>query len=417
MKTLLIIIGSVIMTIVLLIGGIALWGYTQGSDMVTQGIEIKIKEFIDKKSPPENIKNALFRYINSAKLNKSWNNVIVSGQVIKFLEDNEIDEKELAFLTKISELAENGTKLDSTQVMELIMDTDGSIKKLPPFYERVKTAYWEYIPVDMEYKGELPIKKKTLGMIDGSINGLSFNPNGRIAYSHGKGMNKEMKICYWEKGNNEIPIVDLKYRPEYEDSGKKRMELESKGYFWYFAGPVAFDANGTAYFSIGRAGSNGIHKVLSNNPVNIQNLYPVDATTSLQIPFFDSDYLYSTSGNGIIKYPIQPIVENSDRPKPWFTFNKEDVLIDKTLIISPDQILITFSFNKYQINDDKDKVNTNYEEKTILFDKHKKAFWLISSPNFGASAISWDGKKLIYADEKENTLNEFSFDFDALNKQ
>jgi len=251
----------------------------------------------------------------------------------------------------------------------------------------------------LSYRGVIQIDETTIGPMEAWPDGLAFHPDGRIAFSEGHGTHKDMRIVYWSQQGDFEPVVEIKYarRQRGQDDSSA---LEKQGFFWFFSGPLAFDADGTCYFSLGSCQPNGIYRVTSADPIDIEKLLALGSTSSLQVPLFDKTHLYSTSWNGIFRYPM---TASSSKSKPWFRISGDGILMNHSLIIDPNRVVVRSLIRKPSNTQKRE-----YDTKTLLFDKEQKAFWSLSVDDFGPMAISWDGKQMIRFDGKAKTIKEFS---------
>jgi len=239
----------------------------------------------------------------------------------------------------------------------------------------------------MAFEGIQQITETTLGSIDVPVvNGLSFDPDGRIAFSHGQGTTASMMMAYWTPDGIGESIVNLQYAQR--DKQTEDDQTEEKGYFWFFNGPLAFDSKGTCYFSLGACSPNGLYKVVSTTPAQIEKIYPMNSTRSLQVPLFDDEHLYSTSSNGIYRYPIA----SQQKPnQPWFTVKGERLRLLDCLVVDPNKVIAAILFRTSQALSEKD-----YYIKSFVFDRIDKSFRVLSVDETGPMAISRDGQKMIH---------------------
>ena len=268
-----------------------------------------------------------------------------------------------------------------------------------PFIERIHAAVWQGERCKSTFKGIQKISQTELGVITERVNGLAFHPDGKIAFSSGYGTTPKMTMAYWGPGDIGEMIVDLQYvkRSEKDDENK----IEEKGYFGFFSGPLAFDSDGICYFSLGSVSPNGLYRVVSNSPVKIEKLYSLDSTRSLQVPLFDTKHLYSTSWNGVFRYPI--VLGQAKPVKPWFSIQGDNILLGDCLVINQNQVITEVVFKVSQETLDK-----GYYIKSFLFDRKKNCYKVISVNEIGPMAISWDGQRMVRFNKTERSINEFS---------
>ncbi|MBC8378737.1 MAG: hypothetical protein H8E62_06145 [Planctomycetes bacterium] len=267
-----------------------------------------------------------------------------------------------------------------------------------PFVERIHTVVWQGERCDLNFKGIQKISEKELGVTTERINGLAFHPDGKITFSSGYGSTPNMTMAYWGLKDIGETVVNLQYVPHSEKDDVNK--TEEKGYFGFFAGPLAFDSGGTCHFSLGSLGPNGLYKVVSNSPVKIEKLYSLDSTRSLQIPLFDTEYLYSTSWNGIFRYPIVP--SQAKPVKPWFSIQGDNILLGDCLVINQSQVIAEVIFKV-----PKETSGKGYYIKSFLFDGKRNCYKVISVDEIGPMAISWDGQRMVRFDKTERSINEF----------
>lgn len=267
-----------------------------------------------------------------------------------------------------------------------------------PFHERIHTVLWAGERCDVTFAGEQHITESKLGPINVWVDGLTFHPDGQIAFSYGNGATPDMMLAYWSSSGIGEPIVNLQYaKLSKTESGSA---LEKKGFFWFFSGPLAIGADGVCYFSLGSCNPNGLYKIISSSPVQIEKLYTLDSTRSLQIPLFDTHHLYSTNRDGIFRYPITPD-GNELSNKPWFVVLGDQVALMNCLVVDPNQIIAEVVFRT-----PRNASNKNYV-KSLVFDRNKKCFWALPVDYIGAMAISWDGQKMIRFDRDMQAIYEF----------
>lgn len=269
-----------------------------------------------------------------------------------------------------------------------------------PFDERIRAVLWEGERYEMTFEGIQKVAETRVGTIDQWVKGLAFHPDGRIAFSDGRGTTPIMVMAFWNPEGMGDSVVNLQYAKRNEQNGENK--TEEKGYFWFFAGPLAFDPNGISYFSLGSCGPNGLYKVVSNSPVEIEKLYSLGPTRSLQVPVFDKEHLYSTSSNGIYRYPIRSGQEIPD--KPWFSVQGEKIMLGNCLVLNRDQVLADVVFRISKGTSDKD-----YYIKSFLFDRTSQSCKVLSVDEMGPMAVSLDGQRMIRFDKTEQSIKEFSF--------
>ena len=142
---------------------------------------------------------------------------------------------------------------------------------------------------------------------------------------------------------------------------------EEQGNFWFFAGPLTFDSDGTCYFSLGSCSPNGLYQVLTHSPTRIKKLYTLDSARSLQVPWFDKKHLYSASWNGIFRYPLD---NHQQKPAgPWFSVSGDNILLSHCLAVSPDLVIANVVFKIPQESSSK-----SYYIKSLIFDRISKSF-------------------------------------------
>ena len=180
---------------------------------------------------------------------------------------------------------------------------------------------------------------ETICQTDVQPDGLAFDPAGRLAVSEGHGTHEEMFISYLRRGARDVDVVTLRETPKGVGRGRKR-ELEKEGYFWFFGGQLAFDRAGDCHFTLGSCGGNGIYKVLSANPANVQRVVDLKyGSQSLQIPYFDSEHYYVSMGSGIYRIPIAEAGKAPAR-EPWWRIVQTDVRCYHAVFLNPDELLV-----------------------------------------------------------------------------
>lgn len=266
------------------------------------------------------------------------------------------------------------------------------------FHERIKSVLWGGERYKITFEGVQQISETKLGSVEKWADGLAFHPNGEIAFSYGHGSTPNMTMAYWSSKGGGESVVNIQYAKRTEKINENK--TEAKGYFWFFRGPIAFDPNGMCYFSLGSCQPNGIYKVLSNSPVEIEKLYSLGSTRSLQVPLFDKEHLYSTSFNGIFRYPI---IKQKKPNEPWFTVHGEKILLSETLVINENEVIAQIVFMLSE-----NASPEAYGIKSFLFDKKNNSYRVLSVDEIGPMAISWDGKRMIRYNNVNHTINEFS---------
>jgi hypothetical protein len=295
----------------------------------------------------------------------------------------------------------------------------------------IKRVLWDGEEFAVSYRGAIGIKEKAIGSLQGWPDGLAFHPDGRIAVSDGHGTTDAMSMVFWFPDKASEPVVDIRFNKDkmrqmlayassdlhdfpaderasehqrrFTELERRRDELEREGFFWFFAGPMAFDAGGTSYFSLGSCSPNGMYKVNSREPIEIIKLHTLPSTSSLQVPAFDSTRLYSTSWNGIFPYSREPS-DDTSTPEPWFCIlPRSGLLMHDTLIMSPSKLLVCCLIRK-----DASRSQSRHDERTLLFDKKVRAFWSLPEDDFGPMAISWDGHRMIHFNKAGMAINAFT---------
>lgn len=304
-------------------------------------------------------------------------------------------ESKIDTIIKVVQSHLDSVKLDSDKP-QIINSSKPTAEKT--FNERIKSVFWGGEQYEMTFEGVQHIAETKLGPISNWIDGLAIHPDGQIAFSDGHGTTSHMILAYWTPSGIGEPVVNIQYtnRSDNTDDAKS----EENGFFWFFAGPLAFGPDGTSYFSLGSCGPNGLYRVISNSPVQIEKLYALDSTRSLQIPLFDKDHLYSTTWNGIFRYPI---LSNQEKPdEPWFSVHGENILFSNCLIINENQVIAEIVFNIPKGSSGKD-----YYIKSFFFDRANNIYKVLSIEEIGPMAISWDGQKMIHFNKEESTIDEF----------
>jgi len=277
-----------------------------------------------------------------------------------------------------------------------------------PFYERICYVNWDgqrFKPAFgwIRSLGQNEIGPVSPALLNTQPRGLAFAPDGRIGISAGQGTTPHMVMTFWDNAGPGESIVDIKYQKRsFEPAdGLDWDSLERQGYFWFFAGPLAFDKSGTCYFSLGPCRPNGIYRVNSTCPVEIEKLCNIGSTTSLQIPFFDTDNIYATSQRGIYRYPLLP--SNNTEPEPWFRIEGDGISMGHSLVVSPTKVIVGILIDNSQHELDRD-----FDYKTLCFNKDTRSFQVLYGDSFGPMAMSWDGEQLIRFDKAAGTITEFT---------
>jgi len=280
-----------------------------------------------------------------------------------------------------------------------------------PVGQWIRSVVWDGEEFQPVYRGQQSLEEKILGPVLERLpqpiqvdpwgerqtvrrvepRGLAFHPDGRIAYSRGQGSNKEMRLAFWDTEGTGLSVVDLEFR--LVGNLDEQANMERQGQFFFFAGYLAFDKSGTCYFSPGPVSPNGIYRVNSRSPVDIERLHSVAATWSLQVPSFDSERIYATFYDRIDRCPIRG--EKAGPPEPWFRMRGDGIFFHRTLILSPTQILaVVFAKGTSQPGD------------TLCFDKESHSFTRISK-DLGPMAVSWDGKRMVRYDPGAKLFKQF----------
>jgi len=277
------------------------------------------------------------------------------------------------------------------------------------FPQKIEGVWWDGDFLPLSYRGAIKVVETPIRLLVRSGPcGLAFHPDGRIAFSEGQGCNENMLIAYGSANGNFDPVVDIKY-VNIKDGQNPSAALENQGFFWSFNGPLAFNADGTCYFSLGSCNPNGIYKITSSKPVKIEKLHSIESASSLQVPVFDKSCLYSTSWNGIFRYALTA-APASTKSNLWFSISGDGILMSHSLIISSTRVVVDALIFKSSTE------KRDYDMVTLIFDKEQKAYWSLladrSRPTagFGPMAISWDGKQMIHFNSKANTINGFSLE-------
>ncbi|MEJ5259880.1 MAG: redoxin domain-containing protein [Anaerohalosphaeraceae bacterium] len=270
-----------------------------------------------------------------------------------------------------------------------------------PFQERIRNVWWDGQEYTFTFAGQQPIRENRIGPIDCRITGLAFHPDGRIAFASGHGTTPDMLLSYWSPDGVGESIVDLQYHPYSETADRDALEAEGK--FWFFAGPLAVSRDGTCFFSLGACGPNGIYKVLSKNPVQIQKLQRSDAVQSLQIPYFDPEWLYVGSSKGLYRLPLTSSDDKRYGLTPWFSVNGDYIYHTYTLAADPNLVLAQITFRVHEKEPEK-----SYYQKSFVFDKQTHTYRALPIDQIGPMAISWDGKRMIRFDISSFSIVEFS---------
>jgi uncharacterized protein (TIGR03067 family) len=280
-----------------------------------------------------------------------------------------------------------------------------------PFQQQIRSVVWDGEEFQPVYRGQQSLEEKVLGPVLERLRepikvtpweegpamrsveprGLAFHPDGRIAFSKGQGGNREMRLAFWSREGTGPSVVDLEFLPA--GNLEEQARIERQGRFLFFAGYLTFDKSGTCYFSPGPVSPNGIYRVNSRSPVDIEKLYPVSATWSLQIPFFDPERIYATLYDRIDRYPIRG--DQAVRPESWFRIQGDGVFFHRSLVLSPTKILaVVFAKGASRPSD------------TLCFDKESRSFTRVPK-DLGPMAVSWDGKQMIRYDPEAKLLKEF----------
>jgi serine/threonine protein kinase len=264
------------------------------------------------------------------------------------------------------------------------------------FQSRLGLVQWEQDDFSPRFQGKQDIEERMMGIMRDYPDGLAFHPDGRIAFSSGGGTAPKMKLEFW-KGP---PVVEIKYFEDYKRWNNDRANLERQGLFWFFGGPLVFDKQGVCYFNLGPCGPNGLYRVKSANPVNIERLGDIDTVMyTLQVPYFESRYLYASVHQGIIRFPIASLSSNTAPSESWFSYAAEDTYMPSYLILSPTRLIVSIGFGVK---------SGSPVTRTFLFDKQSRSYTVFPDDFTGPMAMSWDGKKMIRFAASSKTLNEFT---------
>ena len=170
-------------------------------------------------------------------------------------------------------------------------------------WDRIETVSWDGESSAPAFAGVRQVKEKTLGPASPVTCGLAINPKGEVAYAFGRGAAPGMGLQFWDKGRAGKLICRFEHdRYAHHRSAQQNLEAERQGRFAFFAGPLAFDAAGDCYFSLGQVVPNGVYKAEPHG--KIERLFALNAKTcSLQAPSFDPDNLYLLADNRVLQCP------------------------------------------------------------------------------------------------------------------
>ncbi len=119
MKTILAVIGAiVILGLVVLVGG-SYWAYKKAGPKMAEMQQQAIEDFIKEKKPTDSAANALKRINNAAKLQDSYATMLLIGVAARAMEDGSVSDQEIDLLDQGSQMAEQH-KLTKTELEELI---------------------------------------------------------------------------------------------------------------------------------------------------------------------------------------------------------------------------------------------------------------------------------------------------------
>jgi predicted DNA-binding antitoxin AbrB/MazE fold protein len=260
---------------------------------------------------------------------------------------------------------------------------------------RLTGIEWKGESFSPKLSGRRSFSQRTLGSVSLYPDGLAFHPDGRIAISDGSGTSERMSLVFWSPDGLGEKVAPIRYAGKVD--GAERDRLEREGAFWFFGGPLAFDRSGVPLFSLGNCSPNGLFRVRSIDPLEVEKVATLDSTEALQVPSFDPDAAYSTSWDGIYRYSLLG-AGGAKRP-PWFTVRGFDVILQGTLILSPSRVIADVMFQG-------EPATTVAME----FDREAKSLVLLGTEALGPMAVSWDGKRIIRHDAKTRTIREVTLD-------
>ncbi len=273
------------------------------------------------------------------------------------------------------------------------------------YADLITSMIWEGAAFTPRYRGEIKVKEKVLGPINGTnLRGLAFHPDGRIAYAVGNGATDSMALNYWKQDGTSSLLVKLKFKPRGDDKAERDAE-EARGTFWVFAGKLAFNRAGNCFFVLGNP-DDSIYKVLTGSPVSIEKWHHVGGgANALQIPAFDDNHFYVSESNSIYRVDMDKDLQRStDTTTPWFSLRGMDIKFSTTLVLNPNTIItllrIRPSGNESQ-----------YTFHALLLDRTQNACWSIPALSaYTWLALSWNGQKIIYYDSKKYQIVEIAVD-------
>lgn len=106
MKTVLAVIGAIVVLGIIVVVGAGFWAYKNGGAKLTKMAETEIEKFIQDKHPSEEAANSLRRVINAAKKQETVPALMLVGAAGKAVKDNVVTEDEIKVLNEGSQMAE-----------------------------------------------------------------------------------------------------------------------------------------------------------------------------------------------------------------------------------------------------------------------------------------------------------------------
>jgi hypothetical protein len=195
---------------------------------------------------------------------------------------------------KLSQWSENDLAFVSSQAAAKLPPreqvTTPNESRFAPFRSRLKRFVFTSQSCPAKYLGVVSLVDRPFGKLPFSAAGISLGKDGGIIVSSGNGTTPHMKLVKWSPKGGVVDIVPLIYQKfdHKSFSPSERADDERAGRFWFFGGQVAHDRNDQVLFTHGACGGNGIVRVVSDAPVQLQRLNECIASSSLQVPPWDN---------------------------------------------------------------------------------------------------------------------------------
>lgn len=270
-----------------------------------------------------------------------------------------------------------------------------------PYKSRIQSFCFDRETFPAKYLGVQSFHEKSLGKINASVRGIAVARDGAIALSIGNGTTSSMKLISWKPDGTETEIIPLTYQKfDKETTEKERQRLEENGILWFFAGQCAYDRDENLHITFGACSGNGIYRVFTSGPTKLKRINHSGATSSFQIPPWDTQNGYVGWGYAIWKIPLKPH-RDQVQGKGVFSMNSEKVLLGPLVMLDESNIIATIC-----PLEEKDGQASSGNYFVIHIDKANAGYWLLADYYFGPLALTADGHAFLRYDQKNSQLCE-----------